>query len=468
VEEESHTSHSNPLISNVNSSRREVPPLTSMPVARVGLLLAVAGLAIVVLIVRTRVATRQASLPLRLSDSVQLSAPPPLQSGDLEALKTRLAALDPLKQRARPGSRDTNALAELGAAALDAGDNFTARSALASIERPELASNPVLRDALGSCLTSLAQFDEAAQVYRAYVRRNPSDLTGYLGLSSALLALGRRTESAAAMESASAALSPNDIGSRLKLSAAFDERTETPLALAEANKALAAAPSDPGVLISVARLQYKLSHPREARDLAVRALRLAPENGIAHRLLGDLAADTLVPGSDPAVAEDQYLRALQYAPGDTKSLEALATLLLSQRRYRQAAYIALTWVSAAPSSGSARMLLARALQGLGDVNSSKQQSLALGLLAAERKVGQMSAFRSQRPRDAHVRVQLAQALRESGRLSAALQEAQAAFCLSPESPDARAELTAIYGSVGIPMPPPTQPKFPTDWLDALR
>jgi tetratricopeptide (TPR) repeat protein len=352
---------------------------------------------------------------------------------------------------------------------MDAGDNLTALKALKSIDQTQLEASPEALEALGSCLTSLAKHREAIDVYKRCVELNPTALAGFVGLSNAYQAIGRRADSAAALDTALSALQSTDVGGLMKLSAVYSERFDTTQALQAATRALAAAPHDSGVVVSVAQLQYKLRNPVEARKLAIRALELAPQNALAHRLLGDLAVNNPSPGEGVAAAEDHYLRSLQSAPTDTKCLAALASLYLSQQRYRQAVYIALTWVAADPNSGPARMLLSKAYQGSGDtVGASSQQAIAQRLLAQQRTVEQLTTFRNQRPSDARVRVHLAQALRASGMWSAALQEAQAAACLQPDSAEARSELALICRAAGLPVPTPAHLKSPSNLAHALR
>lgn len=454
-------------------NHRDTLPGAATRASRFGLLSVAVGLGAVVfaaIIIRSKTASSQSSTPLRLADNVQLFAPPTPLKGDLSALKARLAEIEPLKRRAEARPSDIRTLAELGAASMDAGDYLTARAAFTSIKRDHLYANPLLLEALGSCLMSLAEFDKASDVFGEYVKRYPTDLTGYIELSSAYQSLGRRTESAGVLKAASKALLPTDVGALLKLSSVYDERFDSREAFRAASRALAAAPRDSGAVVSVAQLQYKLRHPAEARDLAIRALELSPQNALAHRLLGDLAANGPTSGAAAtATAEDQYLRSLEIDPGDAKSLAALASLYLSQQRYRQAAYIALTWLRSQPNSGSARLLLSQAYQGFGNKAAARsQQAIAQRLLASQRTVEQLTAFRKQRPTDARVRLQLAQALRASGQWSAALQEAQAAVCLQPDNARIRAELKLIYRTAGLSISSPAQIVSPTNLSDALR
>jgi tetratricopeptide (TPR) repeat protein len=405
------------------------------------------------LIVRVlRTLSNANSAYLRLADDVALGSPPPT-SADQSAVRKALQDVESSHRLASDHPDDPTALLEWGRQAINAGDPLSARAGLSRAVQLVPPHDPTVYDALGTAQSQLGLYREAVQSYRRMVNDAPNDAAGYLGLSRAYSALGDRNEAARAIEQASQSIPPNDVRGRLDVAAEFDARFQSTRALEEAHKAQAAAPNDPGVVVSVAGLLVKLHRNEEAQCMLRAVLARNPTDHLANRLMGQIENDPTRPARNEKMAEHYFLTALRSDPHDAKACGELAQMYLDQRRYKQAAYVALLWLAATPNSGSARMCLANAYAGLRRTEESGQQrEIAQRLLAWERKTNALGLQRDRTPTDPRARIALARSYMEGGHLANALVEAQAALCLAPKSQDANKLFRQVYGAIGVQPP----------------
>jgi tetratricopeptide (TPR) repeat protein len=390
---------------------------------------------------------------LRLDDAIPVPPPPPFERDDLTAARQRLESLEPLRAAARSRANEAQAQRDFGLAAIQAGDLLSAREGLRAAIRLNPQAEPTVYKALGLCEIQLGLFAEAAQTFETLISHAPEFAAGYVGLRRAQSLQDQHAAAARTLERGLQAVPVRDVSGRLAMVAELEQRGDLLRALAEAKTVQAQAPTNPDAALMVAHLLFRLGRLPEARALLEKLLAADNSDHAAHAALGSVLASPLQPKRDLALAEHHFLEALHFSQKDTESCQRLAQLYQEQQRYRQAAYINAWLLAITPDSASGRLQLAQAYARLGDTrNSAEQQQIANRLLERDREETRLMNGSAHRPGDPQTRLALMRHYVRAGQFGKALIEAQAAYCLAPNSPETHRELTALYQRIGVPSP----------------
>ena len=154
-------------------------------------------------------------------------------------------------------------------------------------------SMPEAEQTLGFILLKKDDLDEAQKHFESAAQLDPKDGLNFYG--QGLVALGKArsldasTAAAAAFEK-SVALNPDFAPAWHNLALIYAQRDETSAkALADAQRAAALAPGEPGYQLQVAELLNRLGHPDEARKAAAQVKESASDRNTANKA-GDLVA----------------------------------------------------------------------------------------------------------------------------------------------------------------------------------
>ncbi len=390
---------------------------------------------------------------LFLDDRVELTAPPPLPTDDIAAMRSRFAQMAAARNSALSHPADHDVQTSLGADLLAAGDPLTALSLLQSAIRNTAHPAADLYYDLSEAEFTLGLCDRALDHARQMVSAYPRDSRGYLDMCSNLIRLHRRPEAAMTLDQGLQQLAPDDISGRIKLLDEFDANGDTARALKEVRALYAWSPDNPQVVISLCLYLLKSEEPAEARPMLVDLVARDPSNAQAHYELGVVLVNALLPQRDLSAAESELLTAIQLSPTRPAYFDQLGELYLDQGRYKQCAYISLRLLDSKPDSAAARMRLATSYSHLGDQTAAAEQSAIAAQLFA-RNEEYKSAFQDAtlHPADPQAHLLLAQHYMKCGQFSEALPELEAACALAPSSGAARDELAALCRKIGIAVP----------------
>jgi predicted Zn-dependent protease len=172
--------------------------------------------------------------------------------------------------------------------------------------------------------------------------------------------LARRFDEALREGADTAARTPSDGWGHWLRGAAFLESGRVVEAIAAAREGLRREPSDERLLEQGSRALFLAKRYDEARALALRLLRVAPESPAPHRLLAVLA----VQAKRWSEAEARLRRAIELAP-DVELIKAHANALWMSDRAREAIVTLEGCVRAHPEDEGARLLLRRYRRLLG-------------------------------------------------------------------------------------------------------
>ena len=426
---------------------------TADPRFRLALALVVAALLVLAYRVYATLVLARPPERLRLGEDVQLASPPDPPGSDLNAVRDRLPPLQPQSWRLNGVRQDAAALLDLAGKAMRAGDLLAAREILRSAAGSSGNPEPRVEETLARCELGLGLYEDAATRLERLLSKAPADVRAAAGLSRAQAALGKNVEAVRTLERAARAASGAAPADRLRLVEELERLGDLPAALREARAVLQSSPEDAEAGLTVARLLYLLHRLEEARPLLERLVARFPENGGAAYYLAVLVNNPLLKQREPAVAEHLLLQNVIRDPGDTRSLRTLGELYQEQGRHRQAAYIFIQLLQAAPYFAPARLQLARAYQRLGRTGeAAAQEATAYRLLARDRAEERLKTRVSQHPKDPDPRLALARHYEAAGQFSRALSSYQAAYVLASDRAKFRDALSEFYGKLGLPSP----------------
>lgn len=413
------------------------------------------GVSLVALAVRIRIGLRALQAPrlLTMAPNAVLPPIPSLPGDDRSSVQALWLAAARTRLQLGPHP-EAQALIAYGRQARDAGDLISAREALLRALARDPAADLKAYDDLGSIQILLGLHPEALRTYRRLQALAPDEAMGYIGESRALYAaaFGREGPSLQVLRRGAAALDAQNVGGHLGLSEEFDTLFDYQDALEEAQRALRAAPNEPGVLISLCTLLLQMHRAADAQKLLEGLLERHPDIPRAHTLLADALDDPARKRNRP-LAEHHYLTALELDPHDQRALEHLGRMYLEQRRLRPALYVYTLLAKERPDDGSVRMALAQGYAQLGNASvANEQRALAAELIAARNARAALTTRRDHQPRNPAIRLALARRLARDGRYRDSLIEAAAGVMLAPRSREARGLLLALCRKVGIPPP----------------
>lgn len=337
------------------------------------------------------------------------------------------------------------------------------REAQAELElRAALAANPRLskaRSELGELLRRAGRWREAYDAFLAALETDPENAGAHLGMAAVLRAQGRHAE---ALEVYRRALRWGVAGADVLagMAGAYGARGQMQEAAETMLQALREFPDEPGFLSYLGYLQGSAGRKADALESYARALRLDAAQTIA--LLGQagdllgrgeigpaLAYFAAVAGSNPheiqawqgliegrrrsgdiAGAETAARACLEANPGETSCGEQLASLVLEQSRYGEAAALYQTLLRSGRSSKSILDGLAFSL-----LNQGKLAEAAEIFRSSLRRYGD----------DAWARSCLGYIARADGDLAAAIAHLRRAVELDAADADTRYDLAlALY------------------------
>ena len=389
------------------------------------------------------------------SDDVVLDPAPPVLSSDEAGVAAQIRAARiaaPFKAQS-VGYSD---LIDRGRAAARTGELLSAERSLAKAVAHKPDAGPVVYDLLARCQVELGLFERAKSTCAEAIRRYPSNVLAYVGLSRAFEGLGQTERRAAPLLDAARAIAPSDEAAHIYLATEFDKLRDLPRALEQAKLAVGARPEDPAAEELVAGLLFKLRRFDEARTILEGVLKSNPRDAAAHRILGQILDSPQLPNRDRPAAESHYLQALKITGPEADTLWRLGQLYMDQGRTKPAAYLFIQVLKLSPNSAAVRAQLARAYEKLGDRQAAAEQTrLSKELLASDTKATELTAERDRKPADPAVRIKLAKFYRSIKQYRLALAEGQAAVSLAPNSADARSELVLEYRSIGLDPPAET-------------
>jgi tetratricopeptide (TPR) repeat protein len=216
-------------------------------------------------------------------------------------------------------------------------------------------------------------------------------------------------------------------------------------AVAAFKKAIELEPSSAEPRAELAGLYARQEKAREAIDAAEDALRIAPKNQEANRILGTVLValaeqrQPAKPGDDVSAYPKRAIAALEIARGDgTGDLNidlSLARLYLDADRYADAVPLMRRIVTEQPQYTEGWLLLAEAQEGSG---------------ASDAAVGTLTQLLEAQPQFFRARVQLAETLDRQRRWTDAAQAWAAAQKLNPRNPDLPARRAAALVNAGSP------------------
>jgi tetratricopeptide (TPR) repeat protein len=371
---------------------------------------------------------------MRLDSSAPLLEAPDPATDDLAEFRLRLA-------RAKEAWDDSGlSKADRAGRLLRIGDALSARETISGETGPvpnEMRGRAEL--ALGNYRAALRWFTEATGGY-------PDSVAAILGKSRALRFLGRREAAASALESAIQSVQVQTTEAALAVADELDTIGDLQRALAVARTA----GEGREARFLQARLLFKLQRLDDSRTLLESLLEQNPRDSAARFYLASILVNPLYARPDPARSEHLLLQNLEDNPSEIGSLRAIGELLLTQKRFQEAAHAHGRLLQLESRDASSRLQLSRALQGLGsEGEASRQRSLAMGLLADDRARERAEGRRNQEPGSVSARLALATLNARQGNYQRAWPELQAAVALSKAGPDETRALSALYRKAGM-------------------
>lgn len=146
--------------------------------------------------------------------------------------------------------------------------------------------------------------------------------------------------------------------------------------------------------------------------------------------------------ADMDQAESLYNQCLDRDPNHRDAYRGLAVLLIEQKRTQEAFRLVQGWADRSPTSGEARVELARLWEEFGDKRAAKD-----ALVEAI----------SIDPNNTRAMVALGKLREELGERSQALANYQRALALDRFQPEVAARVASLQSATGLQLPPPTSP-----------
>jgi tetratricopeptide (TPR) repeat protein len=246
------------------------------------------------------------------------------------------------------------ARALIGADRIDEAETVLAAARVAGPQPTDLVRvRALLLQRRGAC-------PDAAALYRIAVARDPDDFESQAGLGACLLAMGDADGAIAAL-TRSLALRPDQPAARARLAEAQAAAGRGQDGLRAAHALARAAPYDPLIRITIARLEDLLGRPQAAEQALREALALDPDCVPALLALGDLIErDNRIDELETLMAKAD---AIGVPPAETALLRAR---LLCRRGAFEAAMAAARAAPEAGDGGARAELIGRIADRLGD------------------------------------------------------------------------------------------------------
>jgi tetratricopeptide (TPR) repeat protein len=182
----------------------------------------------------------------------------------------------------------------------------------------------------GLAALHLERFEDAARDLEQAAMLRPS-APAFVNFAAALLALGRDSDAATALERA-LEIDPENAGAYFSLSACYFRQFRYQEADDALERALAINPGWPKAIDMQARVAWKRGNAERAVEMATMALATDPTLSISHRVLADIAMRNL----DYDLAQEHYQSSLRNAPDDAETHGNYALLLTRRGEYERA------------------------------------------------------------------------------------------------------------------------------------
>lgn len=224
------------------------------------------------------------------------------------------------------------------------------KAARAELERA-LAIDPMYFPAAAS----LAQLDVAAKRpedsiprFEAMVRTDPRHVNARLAIADLRLRAGAPREQVAALLAEAIKLTPAEAAPRLALVDLHLRAKDFKAALAVAQDASAALPSNLDVMDALGRAQFEAGDLQQALNTFRRLAGASPNTAQTHLRLADLHLAL----RDPRAAEASFRRALEAQPDSQPAQRGLVNLALADKRPRDALAVARTMQQQRPHAAA--------------------------------------------------------------------------------------------------------------------
>jgi putative PEP-CTERM system TPR-repeat lipoprotein len=224
------------------------------------------------------------------------------------------------------------------------------KAARAELERA-LAIDPMYFPAAAS----LAQLDVAAKRpedsiprFEAMVRTDPRHVNARLAIADLRLRAGAPREQVAALLAEAIKLAPAEAAPRLALVDLHLRAKDFKAALAVAQDASAALPSNLDVMDALGRAQFESGDLQQALNTFRRLAGASPNTAQTHLRLADLHLAL----RDPRAAEASFRRALEAQPDSQPAQRGLVNLALADKRPRDALAVARTMQQQRPHAAA--------------------------------------------------------------------------------------------------------------------
>jgi tetratricopeptide (TPR) repeat protein len=400
---------------------------------------------------------RKAPELLYLSDSVELTTPPPLPGSDLAVVQLACANLLRARQAADQSLQGFDAQYNFGSEALAAGDPLEALPALQQAMRLTRQPSADLMYDLASSQNMLGMCREARVTYRSMQHVYPRDARAYLEESRTLELMNDRADSVQALERGLAASADDDVAGRVRLINMLDSDGGTAEALAAAQTLEHHLPADAQGVILLVHLLIKNNRPAEAYPLLADLISKEPGNPQAHYDMGGVLSNPLFPRKDLPAAENELLLAVRCATQNStvanKVFSRLGEFYMDQGKYRQCAYISLQLLADKPDTAAARLCLASSFAHLGDQAAAAQQSaIASELIRRDQEISYLKSRAAEDPTNPLAKLNLGLLFEKYGQFGQALTALEAAYALAPDTPKIKTEMTELCGRIGMPVP----------------
>jgi putative PEP-CTERM system TPR-repeat lipoprotein len=178
--------------------------------------------------------------------------------------------------------------------------------------------------------------DAARARFEAVLKRDPSNTTAHLALADLAQRRGAGKEEVARMLERAVAANPGAASSRTALVDFHSGHGDTALALAAAQTAVAALPSDPDLLDRLGRIQQAMGDINQAIPTFGKLAALQPRSALPQLRL----ADAHMANKDPEAAAKAVRRATEAEPTSLAAQRAAITMALREKRPAQALAVA--------------------------------------------------------------------------------------------------------------------------------
>ena len=226
---------------------------------------------------------------------------------------------------------------------------------------PTLAQDNDEPDPARRAIAALQSGDTAgaAQAFREAIERNPKDIGAHVGLAQALLRAGKHDEAIASHRRA-IELNPLSSDLRIGFAATLEAGGKPADAIGELRRAVALSPGSPRALTAMAGALRRAQHLREAEDVCLRALGLAPDAVPVHLEMAEIAAEL----GDWSTALGHYEAAVRLQPENRIARLAHLNALNNAGKHTEAERLAIAMLAVIPDDLDVRMVLASAYEGL--------------------------------------------------------------------------------------------------------